>query len=1061
MKDKPLVFKDIEELFKKTDSEIIKIIENDSRYIDYKHLYGQNLLHLACKNNTNLEIIKYLIETNKFNLNEKTKDGDNLLHLACINNTNLEIIKYLIETNKFNLNEKTKDGDNLLHLALLNDNCLKIIQFLMEIKELDVNEKDENGHPLLHLACYTFENTLEEPQIIKFLIESDRFNLNEKNRDGDTVLHVACSNNINIDLIKLLIEKGADYNILNSTKQKPLELLEHEAKESILKYTKEIELINSSDNSISLKKEIKNQNKLETIKDFEQFFKQEESIIISLVEKNLVDLGVKSPNGSSLLHWACYMNMLNLTKYLISTDKFKLVETAKGGENALHFACANNNNLEVIKFLIDTKEFDLKAKTAGGENALLLACINNTNVEVIKWLIDTKEFDLKAKTAGGNNGLLLACKHNTNVEVIKCLIDTGLFKTSYIHNGLLLACQHNTNVEVIKYLIETNKFDLNGTMNQGYNALHLACWENTNPEIIKYLIDTKEFDLTAKDNNGYNALHLACWKNTNPEIIKYLIETNKFDLTAKDNNGYNAFHLACMFNNTPEVIKHLMETNEFYLDGKYNNPLHLACMFNTNPEVIKYLIENGVPTLAQNYKCKRPLDISFERSNNACSAIVKVFVKLGKVDVNENSVFHGPLLHRACKKNNLELVKFLIKNGADVNLLDMYYKTPLDISLNETLNFKQTQYAYFEMVKVFVQLGQFKINKKATGSGETLLHKSCARNNAELVKFLLENDADVNVLDNDDRTPLELSFAQSNNACSAIVKVFVKLGKVDVNKKFNNGNTLLHKACSGNNLELVKFLLGKGADVNVLNNKEQTALQLTDSEMIQDYIALFPISKNIVELKTSINIVNNIFLYKNSAELFESQLTEELKKWPNLKEYRYELLKNNKSAYKQIDNIFEKILHTNDELAFQFISDELALSLKSLHVLVTEKTNWSLKSTEELLKIIETASHYCRGQAKLSPNDPKEDIIKFIQGADYLKTLESFQQLNSAQIIEKFKEHTIEEIKNVIGNDVNKTNEFYKWHKYTTELIEEYNLQQLFAEVDVISEVEFVGEMNN
>jgi hypothetical protein len=59
-------------------------------------------LLLACKNNADVDIIKYFIEHYKININLKDNNGYNCLLLTCKNNSDIGVIKYLIEDCKMN-----------------------------------------------------------------------------------------------------------------------------------------------------------------------------------------------------------------------------------------------------------------------------------------------------------------------------------------------------------------------------------------------------------------------------------------------------------------------------------------------------------------------------------------------------------------------------------------------------------------------------------------------------------------------------------------------------------------------------------------------------------------------------------------------------------------------------------------------------------------------------------------------------------------------------------------------------------------------------------------------
>jgi hypothetical protein len=157
---------------------------------------------LACWENTNLEIIKYLVENQKMNINHTNNNGDNCLTMACWGNINLEIIKYLIENQKMDINYTNKSGNNCLTLACSENTNLEIIKYLVENQKMNINHTNNSGNNCLTLACW--ENTNLE--IIKYLIENQKMNINYVNNYGDNCLTLACGGNTNLEIIRYLIE---------------------------------------------------------------------------------------------------------------------------------------------------------------------------------------------------------------------------------------------------------------------------------------------------------------------------------------------------------------------------------------------------------------------------------------------------------------------------------------------------------------------------------------------------------------------------------------------------------------------------------------------------------------------------------------------------------------------------------------------------------------------------------------------------------------------------------------------------------------------------------------
>ena len=102
--------------------------------------------------------------------------------------------------------------------------------------------------------------------------------------------------------------------------------------------------------------------------------------------------------------------------------------------------------------------------------------------------------------------------------------------------------------------------------------------------------------------------------------------------------------------------------------------------------------------------------------------------------------------------------------------------------------FKATEEGKLKDVIHFIETGSSP-NQKDAKDENYLLHIATTRGHSDIVKYLLEKDADVNAKDNDKRSALHLTSEKGH-------------------------------------LELVPCLIEKGADVNAKDKHEQTAFQL-------------------------------------------------------------------------------------------------------------------------------------------------------------------------------------------------------------------------------------------
>lgn len=175
------------------------------------------------------------------------------------------------------------------------------------------------------------------------------------------------------------------------------------------------------------------------------------------------------------------------------------------------------------------------------------------------------------------------------------------------------------------------------------------------------------------------------------------------------------------------------------------------------------------------------------------------------------------LLHHACSEGNLELVRVLICNhNADNSVRDKHFNTPLHLAAlcgNHDV--------------VLVMIKEFGIDSAVRGHrGKTLLHSACCGGDVFLVKeLILKHEADVFAFDNMCRLPIHVAMSCGKEK---VVLLLVENFGVSPNiSDMNRGKTLLHKACSIGNVNLVITLIIKHeADVNVKDNQNYTPLQV-------------------------------------------------------------------------------------------------------------------------------------------------------------------------------------------------------------------------------------------
>lgn len=190
------------------------------------------------------------------------------------------------------------------------------------------------------------------------------------------------------------------------------------------------------------------------------------------------------------------------------------------------------------------------------------------------------------------------------------------------------------------------------------------------------------------------------------------------------------------------------------------------------------------------------------------------------------------LLITAVTYNKLDLVEMLLEMGANIEIQNPRGETPLYLACNiRNIN----------MIKLLLKYGA-EINKIIRFGGDTVLKKAISNENIEnieIIKLLLDNDANPNLGDNKNNTPLQEAasiFSFNDDDISAvIIKLLLQYG-ADINSKNLVGVTPLFFACLQKNNLNIDTLLEYGADPYILNNENQ---YIMNNPMIKENIKLY------------------------------------------------------------------------------------------------------------------------------------------------------------------------------------------------------------------------------
>ena len=292
-----------------------------------------------------------------------------------------------------------------------------------------------------------------------------------------------------------------------------------------------------------------------------------------------------------------------------------------------------------------------------------------------------------------------------------------------------------------------------------------------------------------------------------------------------------------------EIIREVINTK----GDLGQTPLYRA----SNKEEASYWISIGADVNVEDSQ-EQPLHWAVLREN---MEVVKCLILNGAtIDAKDEDGWTP--LHLASKYGYLEIMKFLIESGAALDEIDLEHNTPL---LLATENHLEALGAVQCLVKsganvnakningdtllhlhpdpvLHDQSNGFEISKclianKAlldakNNDGMTPLHVAAAGDQFEFIEFLIQNKTPIDVYDNEGNTPLHLA---TKDCYLDSLKCLLKYGAL-INTKNKNGSTPLHTAAELGDFEIVKLFLQKGAEIDARNQNDETPLYLSTKD---------------------------------------------------------------------------------------------------------------------------------------------------------------------------------------------------------------------------------------
>ena len=425
---------------------------------------------------------------------------------------------------------------------------------------------------------------------------------------------------------------------------------------------------------------------------------------------------------------------------------------------------------------------------------IMLLCLGNIYTQDIFTAIEEDNLT-KVKSILDSNPEIINAKNNSNL--------TPLNKAAAIGKSEIA-------LELINRGADINIGDQDNTL-----PIHHAAMSGSR-EVFDILL-SKGFDIDITDNNKLTPLFLAV-QGRQTDMALYLINKGA-DVKIKTLREWPILLMAAITGDV-DVAKKLVE-KKAKVDEPNNNgltPLFSATSFG-NIEMVKFLVENGADVNHENSNGEIP--IHWALNENTAEGLKFLIGKGAKID-KKNNFGSTPFLS-AARRGYKSITEIHKQFGADIHTVNYEGWNALTYAAYSRKPIEIAKWLIMNGVNPNPKPCFDDKNCTCGPSWRTPLHTAAMHGGIELAKILVSNNAKVNIYDNDGLTPLHYSIRSKNKELAGYL---IKSGAFLSTKETTLGNTELHMACMLGCPDIAKLLIGKGSDVNILNDEGKTALEL-------------------------------------------------------------------------------------------------------------------------------------------------------------------------------------------------------------------------------------------
>ena len=803
---------------------VMKLIKESMFSLEVKDQYGMTPVHYASCEPDTLNALVSTIEQSRMVqlLYKQDAAGNTPMHYAVINGyqKSIEAVAPLWDSKLINV--KNFKGHTLLHLS---GKQLKMLLALLKYQEFDIiNECDTNGETVLHIACR--DGSLE---CIRALVQSRRCNANIQSTNGSTALHVAiiCNKYQRKILLQCILEcDEVDLNIRDHAGQTPLHLAvvhnDFKAASILLTYAKCDPNLKNNDGNTPFHVGVAMCSLLKA----EPF-----------LSHSSIDFSIQNEVGNTPLHEAVIENAsVGVVKELLhhnSCDPYLLNEN---GMTPLQCATTSGKFDFIEAFLCSGKYSDDHILKSINDTLLLHKVVSSNKLKPFQTLLTYKGCHINETDQNGKTALHIACRcssaigNDSRTAYLILLLahpECNPNVQDFIENTPAHLLVRNGSLSDIKQLLLHPRIDLRIQNLLGNTPLHDSVNENAPVSAVEALLHHNSCDPYLLNENGMTPLQCATTSGKF-DFIEAFLCSGKYsdDHILKSINDTLLLHKV-VSSNKLKLFQTLLtykgcHINETDQNGK--TALHIACRCSStmgNDSRTAYLI-----LLLAHPECNPNVQDFIENTpahllvRNGSLSDIKQLLLHPRIDLRIQNLLGNTPLHDSVNENApVSVVEALLHhNSCDPYLLNENGMTPLQCA---------TTSGKIDFIESFICSGEYSADHILKSINDTLLlHKVVSSNKLKLLQTLLTyKNICINETDNNGETALHLACRGLNVEC---VRALIQNERCDPNIQLGDASTALHVAnYTVDRQEIVQYLLeSTKINPNIKDNSGQTPLHI-------------------------------------------------------------------------------------------------------------------------------------------------------------------------------------------------------------------------------------------